>query len=104
MSLRESSRSAPLLVVLVTGVLSLSACVFPAEPAPGSPASPQQLSNEGFPPPGPAPQPGVVTPSPVGPGAPSEAPRPPSGPQTPTPQTSASEPTPTNAPAPPPGS
>lgn len=106
MSLRPSSRSAALLVVTVAAALSLSACVFNAEPAPGSPSNPHQLSDEGFPPPGPAPVPGQITPAPQpGPVVPSSAPRPDRGPvPTPGPATSATTPRPTGNPAPPPGS
>jgi hypothetical protein len=91
--------------LLVAGA-ALSACVFPAEPAPDSPSNPNQYSTNGFPPPGPPPQPGVITPEPVAPPAPSTAPRPPEGPvPTEGPRTSVA-PTPlTNQPpAPPPGS
>jgi hypothetical protein len=102
---RTAGRTAALAAVLLAGGISLSACVFPAEPAPGSPSNPDQFSTEGFPPPGPAPQPGVITPDPVAPPAPADEPRPPEGPApTEGPRTSGSEPEPTGAPAPPPGS
>ena len=108
MSLRRSSRSAPLLTLtaaLVAGALALSACTFGDEPAPGSPSTPNQLSTEGFPPPGPAPQPGRITSEPVGPAVAPEAPRPERGPvPTPGPETSQATPRPTGNPAPPPGS
>lgn len=64
---RTAGRAAALVGVLLAGGLALSACVFPAEPAPGSPSSPDDYSTEGFPPPGPAPQPGVITPAPAPP-------------------------------------
>ncbi|PVZ11689.1 hypothetical protein C8D89_10319 [Actinomycetospora cinnamomea] len=100
-----AARVAGLVGVLLAASVALSACVFSAEPAPGSPTDPNTFSTSGFPPPGPPPQPGVITPDPVAPPAPSEAPRPPEGPvPTEGPATSAPEPEPTGAPAPPPGS
>ncbi len=104
---RRAARASALAAVLLAGGVALSACVFPGdEPAPGSPTNPDQYSTEGFPPPGPAPQPGVITPDPVAPVAPSEAPRPAEGP-VPTEgpvSPSPTEPEPTGNPAPPPGS
>lgn len=64
---RTAGRTAALVGVLLAAGVALSACVFPAEPAPGSPSSPDEYSTEGFPPPGPAPQPGVITPAPAPP-------------------------------------
>lgn len=78
---RTARRTAALVGVLLAGGVTLSACVFPAEPAPGSPSSPDDYSTEGFPPPGPAPQPGVITPDPAEPG-PAEGPQPTPGPRT----------------------
>ncbi|GAA4858722.1 hypothetical protein [Actinomycetospora straminea] len=102
---RTAGRTAALAGVLLAGGIALSACVFPAEPAPGSPSSPNDYSTGGFPPPGPAPQPGVITPDPVAPPAPADAPRPEEGPvPTEGPPTSVGdEPEPVQ-PAPPPGS
>ncbi|MDD7937445.1 hypothetical protein PHK61_03320 [Actinomycetospora lutea] len=103
---RTAGRTAALVGVLLAAGVALSACVFPAEPAPGSPSSPNDYSTEGFPPPGPAPQPGVITPDPLAPIAPSNEPRPEEGPRpTEGPRTSVGEaPQPPTEPAPPPGS
>jgi hypothetical protein len=107
---RRAARASALAAVLLAGGVfsgALSACVFPGdEPAPGSPTNPDEYSTNGFPPPGPPPQPGVITPDPVAPVAPSEAPRPAEGP-VPTEgpvSPSPTEPEPTGNPAPPPGS
>lgn len=98
-------RTAPLLAALLAAGVVLGACTFSAEPAPGSPASPDGYSTGGFPPPGQPPQPGQITPTPVLPPAPSDAPRPAEGPvPTEGPRSSASTPEPTGAVQPPPGS
>lgn len=101
-------RVASLLVTTAASAAVLSGCVYSSEPAPGSPTDPNLYTTEGFPPPGPAPVPGQITPGPVAPPAPPDEPRPATGPEgnrpTPAPETSEAEPRPTGAPAPPPGS
>ena len=102
---RRTRRSAPLLVAVLAGTAMLGACTYSAEPAPGQPTSPDGFTTGGFPPPGPPPQPGVITPAPQPQVAPSDAPRPERG-AVPTqgPQTSLNPPRTTNAPQPAPGS
>jgi hypothetical protein len=102
----HTRRTAPwLLALTAAGTVLLSGCVYDAEPAPGSPESPNGLVDTGFPPPGPAPVPGRITPQPVAPPAPANEPRPERGPvPTEGPQSSENPPRPTGAPAPAPGS
>lgn len=100
----RTRRTASLLVALAA-TAAVGACTFDAEPAPAQPESPDGYSTEGFPPPGPAPVPGQITPGPVAEPAPADEPRPRTGPvPTEGPQTTEAEPRPTGAEAPPPGS
>lgn len=97
-------RTAPVVVALAAAAV-LSGCTYSAEPAPGSPSNLEGLTTEGFPPPGPAPVPGRITPGPAPAVAPANEPRPATGP-TPTegPQTTENPPRSTAATAPAPGS
>ncbi len=76
----RTRRTASWLVVVAAAATVLAGCTYSAEPAPDQPASPNLWSNEGFPPPGPAPAPGQITPAPVLPPRPANEPRPATGP------------------------
>jgi hypothetical protein len=66
-------------VAAAAGVLA--GCTYSAAPAPDQPRSPAGYSTSGFPPPGPAPVPGQITPGPVAPPQPANLPKPASVPE-----------------------
>lgn len=73
-------RTTSWLVVVAAAGAVLAGCTYSAEPAPDQPANPYEWSTSGFPPPGPPPVPGQITPAPVAPPQPANEPRPPVGP------------------------
>jgi hypothetical protein len=73
-------RTASWLLVVAAAAGVLAGCTYSAEPAPGEPEKPGVYSTQGFPPPGPPPVPGQITPAPVLPPQPATEPRPATGP------------------------